>query len=58
MPHPNPGRRIWHIVVLWAILLFVAGLIRLWDLESIPPPLWRDEAKNGLDVLPSLYGLQ
>ncbi len=37
--------------VEWAImagLLVVAGALRLWNLDNVPPGLWFDEAQNGM----------
>ena len=38
------------------LALFVAGLLRFWQLDQIPPGLYRDEAFNGLDALKVLDG--
>ena len=39
-----------------AIILVVAGLFRLWQLQAIPPGLFGDEATDGLDALDVLAG--
>lgn len=39
-----------------AIILVVAGLFRLWQLQTIPPGLFGDEATDGLDALDVLAG--
>ncbi len=41
-----------HVVVI----LLVAGLFRLWQIGSIPPGLFGDEATDGLDALDVLAG--
>lgn len=33
------------------LILLVAAILRLWQLESMPPGLYHDEAYNGLDAL-------
>ncbi len=40
-----------------ALILIVAGLFRLWQIDSIPPGLFGDEATDGLDALDVLAGL-
>ncbi|HFQ92406.1 MAG TPA: hypothetical protein ENK32_00220, partial [Anaerolineae bacterium] len=44
----------------WALLLLaivgLAAVLRLWQLGSLPPGLYRDEAFNGLDALRALDG--
>ncbi len=43
----------------WALLLFIgltAVSLRLFNLDNIPPGLYRDEAHNGLDALAVLDG--
>lgn len=43
----------------WVLLLFAvltALLLRLWNLDHLPPGLYRDEAYNGLDALRVLDG--
>ena len=40
----------WRTVTLLAILL-LAGFLRFWRLDSLPPGLNHDEAYNGLDAL-------
>lgn len=39
-----------------ALILLVAAFFRLWQLESIPPGLFGDEATDGLDALDVLAG--
>ncbi|MCX6031430.1 MAG: hypothetical protein NT169_19295 [Chloroflexi bacterium] len=39
-----------------ALILLVAGLFRLWRIDSIPPGLFGDEATDGLDALDVLAG--
>ncbi len=39
-----------------AVILLVAGWFRLWQIDSIPPGLFGDEATNGLDALDILAG--
>lgn len=39
-----------------ALILIVAGLFRLWQIDSIPPGLFGDEATDGLDALDVLAG--
>jgi hypothetical protein len=36
------------------IILLLAGFIRFWQLDTIPPGLWMDEAKNGNDAICAL----
>ncbi len=38
------------------LILAVAAVFRLWQLDSIPPGLFGDEAVNGLDALDALAG--
>lgn len=38
------------------LVLFLAGLLRLWQLGEIPPGFYRDEAFNGLDAAAVLAG--
>ena len=40
----------WHILILVGILI-LAGFFRLWQLDSIPPGLYSDEAVNALDAI-------
>ena len=43
----------------WALLLLallMAAVLRFWQLDQIPPGLYRDEAFNGLDALTVLDG--
>ena len=37
--------------LLLAVIVLMAAVLRLWDLESSPPGLHHDEAYNGLDAL-------
>lgn len=37
-------------------LVVLAAVLRFWDLTSIPPGLYHDEARNGLDALSILDG--
>jgi hypothetical protein len=39
-----------------AIILLVAGFLRLWRIGSVPPGLFGDEATDGLDALDVLAG--
>jgi 4-amino-4-deoxy-L-arabinose transferase-like glycosyltransferase len=41
---------------LLLLVLFAAGLLRLWQLGEIPPGFYRDEAYNGLDAAGVLAG--
>ncbi len=47
--------RRWTAVWLLLILL-LAAFLRLWQLDSLPPGLYHDEAYNGLDALSLLQG--
>ena len=38
------------------LILLVAGIFRLWQLDRFPPGLFGDEAVNGLDALDALAG--
>jgi len=42
------------IIVLLLIILAIAAFFRFWNLDSIPPGLYPDEAINGNDALTSL----
>lgn len=48
----SPARR---PVLLLLPLLLLAALLRLWQLETLPPGLYHDEAYNGLDALALLH---
>jgi len=53
----SPVRRV--ITSPWfqlALILLVAAFFRLWQIESIPPGLFGDEATDGLDALDVLAG--
>ncbi|MCP4424243.1 MAG: hypothetical protein GY803_07125, partial [Chloroflexi bacterium] len=42
---------------LWLILaMLLAGFLRFWQLDAMPPGLYHDEAYNGLDALALLRG--
>lgn len=42
---------------VWLILaMFLAGILRFWQLDTMPPGLYHDEAYNGLDALALLRG--
>lgn len=43
-----------HVLLLFVLLL--AGFLRLWQLDSLPPGLYHDEAYNGLDALSLVQG--
>jgi 4-amino-4-deoxy-L-arabinose transferase-like glycosyltransferase len=43
-------------LLLLLLVLAVAGAMRLWQLETLPPGLYHDEAYNGLDALALLRG--
>ncbi|MEM8862146.1 MAG: hypothetical protein AAGD96_27815, partial [Chloroflexota bacterium] len=45
----------WHHLILFAILILAAGL-RFYKLDALPPPLYNDEAYNGLDAFALLEG--
>ncbi len=49
----TPGERRWSPIELGLLLLIiaVAALLRLWDLNSLPFGTWYDEAQNGLEAL-------
>ena len=51
---PRTRRAVVPIAVL--LLLVVALGLRLWQLNSIPPGLWWDEATQGLDAAQLLHG--
>ena len=38
------------------LALSVAAVLRFWQLDQVPPGLYRDEAFNGLDALKVLAG--
>lgn len=42
--------------VFLLLILITAGALRLWQLDAVPPGLYRDEAYNGLDALGVLDG--
>lgn len=42
------------ILFLLLVILFVAFFVRLWQLESIPPGLYPDEAMNGVNALEAI----
>ena len=42
--------------LLLLAILALAALLRLWQLDSLPPGLYHDEAYNGLDALSLLQG--
>lgn len=45
----------WELFAL-ALILGVALILRLWNLETLPPGLYHDEAYNGLDALSLIQG--
>jgi 4-amino-4-deoxy-L-arabinose transferase-like glycosyltransferase len=53
LSHLSTGQRDALAVLL---ILAVAGVFRLWQLASVPPGLFGDEAVNGLDALDALAG--
>ena len=50
----NPSRTGW--VFLICAIVALAAFLRLWQLDSFPAGLYRDEAFNGLDALAVLQG--
>ena len=50
----NPSRTGWVFLII--IILALAAFLRLWQLDSFPAGLYRDEAFNGLDALAVLDG--
>ncbi|MAT96467.1 MAG: hypothetical protein CL608_04930 [Anaerolineaceae bacterium] len=42
--------------VLLLLVVLLAAFLRLWQLESLPPGLYHDEAYNGLDALSLVQG--
>ena len=38
-------------VVILLLILLLAAFLRIWQLDSLPPGLYHDEAYNGLDAL-------
>jgi 4-amino-4-deoxy-L-arabinose transferase-like glycosyltransferase len=53
-PRKDPWRR-WEWVLL-VLILCLAALLRLWNLDSIPPGLTHDEAGHGQDSINILRG--
>ncbi len=43
-----------HLIILLLLILALASFFRLWQLDSIPPGLYPDEAINGMDALETL----
>ena len=42
---------------LWLLLaILLAGVLRFWQLDTMPPGFYHDEAYNGLDALALLHG--
>jgi len=42
------------IIILLLLILFLAVFLRVWQIDSIPPGLYPDEAMNGNDALTTL----
>ena len=42
--------------MLLLVILLLAGGLRFWHLDRLPPGLYHDEAYNGLDALSLLQG--
>ena len=61
-PVPSPSHSVALLRVLaspWfqiALIVAVAAFFRLWQIDSIPPGLFGDEATDGLDALDVLAG--
>ncbi len=45
-------------VIILLLILLLAAVLRLWQLNTLPPGLYHDEAYNGLDALSLLQGKQ
>ncbi len=59
MQAPPPSRRLsqrQQDLLALLLILLVAGIFRLWQLDRFPPGLFGDEAVNGLDALDALAG--
>lgn len=52
----DSGRSCWGWVLLLGGITAVAAILRLFQLDQLPPGLYRDEAFNGLDALGVLAG--
>ncbi|MCP4422716.1 MAG: hypothetical protein GY805_39410, partial [Chloroflexi bacterium] len=48
------SRRKTNIILL--LIIALAAFLRLWQLDTLPPGLYHDEAYNGLDALSLLQG--
>ncbi len=59
MQAPPPSRRFsqrQQDILALLLILLVAGIFRLWQIDRLPPGLFGDEAVNGLDALDALAG--
>src|SRR3989338_2416158 len=43
-------KKYWPYIIL-AIIVGIGGFLRLWDLSSVPPSIYPDEAKNANDAI-------
>lgn len=50
-------KKYWSLILL-LIILGLAGFVRLWQLEQIPPSVYFDEAVNGMDAIELVEGGQ
>ncbi len=67
IPNPKSAVGHWSLVighwsrwewVLLALILFLAAVLRLWRLDSVPPGFTHDEASNGHDAAAVLRGVR
>ena len=56
MNTPPPADRSRHPYLLLLLAILLAGMLRLWQLDTLPLGLYHDEAYNGLDALAMTEG--